>query len=341
LKELADRKSFDALPASSWLALQYLESNWNSATLDALVAKGSVVLEEDEFGDQKAALVSTGNSIQSLQMVSSGGLLPSQTDAASLMSPKLQLVAMCLRLGWAFGKMGAVIGESLPKIIDTDAVLSNRAFWAVAASLEAIISRGLTKIYTRMPAKYYEYVFSCGDYTLLLAQGDQIRNWSHEEWVGSIAGKDPTSAAASTAAVVDAHAVADDEQEEGSVVIVPVLPPQIPSELQSARTRMIISRPPVVWTTRDGVCLHVNFDGCSHQSGMPRCYVDCAEHAAEGCVKYRFIHHFPSARDCVSWLFAWRIDGYLSADRSSHVASEPSSESLAHLSLHCPDVQDD
>jgi len=158
-----------------------------------LVSKGTVVTHEDEFGDLRVALASAGSVVQSSQRYAFGGLLLSETAAASAtVAPKLQLVGMCLRAGWSFGIMGGMIGEGLPKIFDYDAVFGNKAFWVVAALLDSVLARGLKQIYTRMPSKYYEYVFSCKDFNRLVSYGDQIKDWSHGRWVALLGGKDPS-----------------------------------------------------------------------------------------------------------------------------------------------------
>jgi hypothetical protein len=228
----------------------------------------------------------------------------------------------------------------LPKIFDYDAVFEDKAFWVVAALLDSVLARGLKQIYTRMPSKYYEYVFSCKDFNRLVSYGDQIKDWSHGRWVALLGGKDPLAG--------EALAVLEDEQpairevdDDGDVIeYVPVLPPQIPSELRPTRSQLSVSRPAIEWTDPNGDPHKALFDGCSHDSGMQRAYVNCVEHGSEGCVKYRFVHSFPTARDCIVWLFAWRLDAASSLDRVSHVDAEPTHETLSYVSLHCPDVPD-
>ena len=186
-----------------------------------------------------------------------------------------------------------------------------------------------------MPAKYYELLYHCRDASRLISFGLQVRRWKHGQFLALLEGKDPLV----LPALQDAPVELDPDPDEASDM--EELP--APSDHPAIRHVPIADRsqvraPVALSDLEGGQNATVMFDGGSHQSGKERAYIKCQCHSGEGCVKYRFVHHFDSDRECVSWLMSWKLDGSRSVSREEHIKTSPPADLQARILQLVPDA---
>ena len=206
------------------------------------------------------------------------------------------------------------------------------------AARNFVFGKGFTKVYTRMPAKYYESLFTMADPSRINAYGDLVLQFKHSDWVAILNGKEPSTKLSMLEALEDDEAVRTPVPDDaGSEIALFDAPPMVPLELRSSVSAAV--RPPVVFEQCGitGSDVKVMFDGESHASG-PRCYVRCLKHKDEGCVKYAFHHHYPSLRECVVWLAAWQVDCGDPPNRAAHRDHEPREDVLEAMRQRCPAI---
>ena len=308
-------------------------------TINALVARDLVALSVDDFGESRLALVDEGTFLRSRLSVRFADFLPPRVVEIQHLShslTKLELVAVCLGNGWCIGDLLPSFAAHGPRIFSLASLSSNKWFWVVLSCIDSMFSKGVTRIFTGLPAKYYEYVFRLRDAKQLEEYGSAVKTWSHQQWCAMLSGRDPLACPSGViAALEDADEQPEDDDGAASVIVDLPLPP----ELRVAASASSV-RPPIefVGLTVLDKPVRVFFDGESHQSG-PRCYVVCPKHVEEQCRKYMFIHHFPSVRECAVSLAAWQLGCVRSNDRRSHVPSPSTEAELDSARQHCPLIQ--
>jgi hypothetical protein len=130
--------------------------------------------------------------------------------------------------------------------------------------------------------------------------GDSTGQWPHQYWVELLASRDPLQLGDRAVG-----AVCDDDGGDESAPLRNYDDPPAPDQ-QALVQESEDARRPIHFLFQGFPCGRVVkvLRTDSHQSGMPRVWCVCFEHRAEGCVKYRFVHHFENERAAAIWLCA-------------------------------------
>ena len=264
-----------------------------------LVDRGVAALSEDAFGDTRVALVSSASDVKATLALECEGLAPIR-DATARVHPamsKVELLALCVSLGWQLDESTTSWTAAGPKCFKHTAYGSTKWLWLVLATSSRIWGLGISEIWDGMPAKYYELLYHCRDASLLISFGLQVRRWKHGQFLALLEGKDPLV----LPALQDAPVELDPDPDEASDMEELPAPSDHPATRHVPVADRSQARAPVSLSGLEGgQNATVMFDGGSHQSGKERAYIKCQCHSGEGCVQYRFLHHFDSDRECVS-----------------------------------------
>jgi hypothetical protein len=330
------------------------ESGWRPAlvdlpgvhahTLDLLSARGIIERGEDEFGDHRFALVPAASEFRVRTNYNWVCGLPARELTEHLnacVHPRmstLELAALCVRAGWRFGAGPRELTRDASQLLVESSLFGIKWFWVAVAAIDLIWAKGFDIVYTQMPATYYEFIFYAKNADAVRPYGDAVRSWRSSQWLAMCQGVDPLSVAA-----VDENPrrqLGDGSGDEHDAdPLLPVMERSAPLEARSSISGSLAGRGPVKFTHfSNGKDAAVLFDGSSHTSGMPRAFVVCSHTAHVKCEKYRFLHHFASVEECVSWLAAWGLDASCHASRDDHYKSEPSSSLVEYCRARCPQL---
>jgi hypothetical protein len=131
-------------------------------SLVQLSHRGLVDFVDDDFGEQRFALVFSSSEFRSRMTFAFQSGVPARAMAAEAVHPgmsKLALFAICVGRGWRFGAGLGELRRESPKFIASTAIFGVHWFWVVLAAIDLIWAKGFTVVYTGGLAKYYEYLF--------------------------------------------------------------------------------------------------------------------------------------------------------------------------------------
>ena len=307
--------------------------SYDASLVEHLMDQGVVDVAEDAFGDTRLALVPSGTQTNMQFVVEPRCHFIAMERNITPASSKLECLAEMIRDGWVLGPQPTELTVECHRCYHPRMLGQSRWTWVALAKLREVFSKGVGVLWVGMAAKYYEYILAVKDTTELTRYGDSARQWPHQCWVDLLASRDPL--------LGDRLVDALPDDEGGDEPAVPQICDDPPTPDQQALVKQSEDlRKPVTLRFKPSTCgrtVKVNMDRSTHQSGKARMWCDCSCHRDEGCVKYRFVHHFPNERSCAIWLCAWNLESHLVGNRTDHVLQAPSIAAIDQASALFPD----
>lgn len=304
--------------------------------LDILEAHKVLVKRASEFGDVEVSLLASGVIHQQLTALDTPTLLlgiPPGGDLAQ--APKLQLLALLLREGWAPRPLilGALEPGSVPEF-SLNMVIRSKRYYEVLVDSQQVWSRGCPRILHQMPDGYYECLQRYSDLQGLHALSG-IEAMGNKVFKRLLAGATLAELTASpTAPELGGALEADDDEpdrlalEDGptddySAVAVPPLALEVAIGPRDANEDL----QPVVFGR-----FTVRFDRWSHSSGILRCYVRCLASSHPACFRYMQVNRMPDRAAILATLIGWAELGD-DVDRATHQARscQPTAARVAQI----------
>ena len=284
-------------------------SHYSTDILSCLVEYGIACAQTNEFGAREAAL-----QIPALQWKSLVRLRQPQLEVVIVDSPrqyaatlpKLDLIAILHREGF-----DAVSDREIPRAWTREAAMvyrrqavpvHSKMYFACLVVRESILEKGARQILHNMPASYYKALLCLRKLDLVQALEDEgrltvakcnelLKDKSVEKL--SIDLDDEAPAPAAILAIEDAPSF---EQQ---------LPLMIGARDAERALLQPFTLPPIAGAPRQEAV--VNFDNCSHASGIMRGYSRCVWH--DRCSKWQQLNVSGSRERLIAYLYAWQIAG--------------------------------
>ena len=293
-----------------------------------LEALGAIATQHDEFGEIVVAARAENVCFVPTHLVRD----PRRAFVhicAELTEPVVAKLMALMRLRW----QGWSLCDNMPKPTFVGALarhvwasvpLGPAAYFEALLNCEAIFAKhDNISIFHGMPASYYECLLGLADLTSIVGLGDEIRRQKakfFQELLETGAVEVPAHEADAMLAALE-----DDYGEEFVPVDAAVWAEALGRHVGFLRTPIVYERPEM----EEG--LTINFDRCTHASGMQRAFVSCPHHKDESCRRYVFVHNFETRVHAAAWLVAWALQEPVAATKLAHYASEPDAELLADV----------
>ena len=226
-------------------------------------------------------------------------LLVAEPGSDVMARSKIELLTMLFRQGfepqssvpdaWSAGK---------PLVLKRQQILSgSKLYFCALVQRDAILCKGATEIFHVAQAKYYRALLTLKSLTAMQAAIADAQSPAID--------LEPFFSSENVLSAVPRaiEAPEDPEEHAADFEVVPVL-----TNSYAASQALIqpFVCPPVA--SAGNARSVINFDGCSHSSGILRAYIRCCW-GHEACFKYRQVNVAGSRERLIAFLFAWQLWG--------------------------------
>lgn len=290
--------------------MQVLERCPNASVdiADLLVASGTLVAQQDEFGEVAIAVDRSQLALDwSSRLASPDPILLLPVSDLSPHSSKIDMVLALLRDGWvAERRAPPLYADGADKRFAESMVHRSSLYFLCLLKAPDIFARGCPAIAHAMPHSYYMALWTMKDLTLLCARPDLYELKDADFKLIMKGTHVPDKLALHDGGVADTLVAEDDgDVDDGDDLgqALAVLehapgPVEIPACALGLRDAVAEWAIPV----RFGAAV-ARFDLFSHASGIQRGYISCRFH--QPCHKYTQVNRWPSKHALCAYLFAW------------------------------------